>query len=73
MGNNRQTTHGRVVQIVRSEPEWIFKEKYLSPKGQRLWDEGKCSKAQAYAKYGKIRYVRNPNSVPIKTIHHISV
>ncbi len=58
------------VQFVRSKPEKLFKEKYLTKKGQKLLSSGTLTKKQAWEKYGKNRYVTNPESVIIKSINH---
>lgn len=73
------------VQYVRSQPEKVFMEKYLTPKGlsmMAILDE-KCHfdasitpklrkhlEKEIWAKYGKNRYVINPESVIIKGIFH---
>ena len=87
MANNRQATRGRkqneeftiidnnIVrarkQVVYSEPQRILKEKYLSHKGERLLREGLITKELAWTKYGKNRYIDNPNAKPVKVITHI--
>ena len=74
------------VQYVRSQPEKVFVEKYLSPKGMRMMailaektsnDASITPKLQKHlekeiwAKYGKNRYAINPASVVIKGIFHL--
>lgn len=66
------------VQLVRSKPLMKLKEKYLSPKGKKLLaltanlkpKERKAQTKEIWAKYGKNRYVRDPESVVIKVIKH---
>lgn len=74
------------VQYVRSQPEKVFVEKYLSPKGMRMMTilAEKASndtsitpklrkhlEKEIWAKYGKNRYAINPESVVIKGIFHL--
>lgn len=84
MANNRKTTRGRKnqIQIIYSEPQWILKERYLSPKGKKLLDKLQTmyeslkdngyiqSSIQIWNKYGKNRYQLNPNAKLIKIIVH---
>jgi len=73
------------VQYVRSQPEFVLKDKYLSPKGMRMMavlskkiteDTSitpklrKHIEKEIWAKYGKNRYTVNPESVIIKGIIH---
>lgn len=62
-------TSGRPQRIM-SEPRKLLIDRYLSPKGKRLLNEGKISKEIAWKKYGKNRYTINLNSKPIKLIYH---
>ena len=59
-------------QVVYSEPQRILKEKYLSPKGKRLFADAKTKEEKDFIwkLYGKNRYILNPNAKPIKTITH---
>jgi hypothetical protein len=68
--NNRKSTDGRIHQIIYSEKKKVFVGMYLTPKGQKLLDEGKISKSVAEAKYGKKKYRINPNAIPVKIISH---
>ena len=70
MANNRKTTNGRRNQVVYSEPQKLFVEKYLSPKGKRLLMNKEITKTEAWLKYGKNRYRINPNARPVKVIKH---
>ena len=63
-------------QVVYSEPQRILKERYLSPKGEILLNSGliqrgMITKEQIWEKYGKNRYIDNPNAKPVKTITHV--
>jgi hypothetical protein len=86
MANNRKTTPGRKhnegyerfegtlvkvrEQVVMSEPQYIFKERYITERMlERASKEG-LTKKQALAKFGKNRYAFNPNAKPLKTIIH---
>jgi hypothetical protein len=72
MANNRKTFNGRKIirkkQLVYSEPQYIQKEKYLTPKGKKLLT--KVNKKEIWEKYGKIRYKLNSNAKVIKVIYH---
>lgn len=79
MANNRKTTRGRNnisathvqrTQVVYSEPQKLFKEEYLTPKGQALLRSNVISKDEAWSKYGKKRYVNNPNAIAIRIVTH---
>lgn len=59
------------VQIIYSEPQKIFKEDYLSPKGKRLLKEDNLSREEIIEKYGKKRYTINHDAKPKKQIKHI--
>ena len=61
---------GTTTQIVMSEPSKIFKEKYLTKKGKRLLMNKILTKKEVWAKYGKNRYVKNPDAFPVKEIIH---
>lgn len=71
MANNRQATRSRIKQVVYSEPRKVFKEKYLTEKGQDLLNRGLISKKEAWNKYGKKRYTINPDAKPVKVITHV--
>ena len=74
MANNRQTRKsGRKIsfQEVYSEPQYILKERYLTPHMLSISAEEGLSHKQALTKYGKNRYAINPNAVVMKTIKHI--
>lgn len=60
------------IQIVYSEKRKIFKEKYLTKKGKvlMLTAKTKQEKEEVWKKYGKNKYINNPNSVPIGQIIH---
>lgn len=66
---NPRFVMGRV-QDVLSAPAKIFVEDYLSPKGEKLLDEGKITEKEAWDKYGKKRYKKNPKAYVIKQIVH---
>ena len=74
MGTNRQTgKSGRKIstQDIYSEPQFILKERYITPHMlERCISQG-WTKKQALAKYGKNRYALNPNAVVVKTVKHI--
>lgn len=58
-------------QIIYSKPLYIVKKaKYLSPKGKKLLDAKLITEDEAWQKYGKIRYMCNPDAEPIKVIYH---
>ncbi len=65
-------SEGRCEQVVYSEPRKILKEKYLSPKGKRLFANAKTKDEKEFVwnRYGKNRYIKNKNAKPIKTIKH---
>lgn len=68
MANNRKSksminVSARKTQIVYSEAQKLFKEKYLSPKGKRLF--AKSKKDLIWKLYGKNRYTVNPNAKPV--------
>jgi hypothetical protein len=71
MANNRKTTRGRKKQVVYSEPQRIFKERYITDHCLERGIREGLSRKQALDTYGKNRYITNPNAVPIKTIYHI--
>ena len=75
MANNRKTTRGRKnqIQIVYSEPRRIFKERYITDHMLEKAIRQGLSKKEALSKYGKNRYVNNPNAVPVKTIIHSNI
>lgn len=60
------------VQFVRSKPQRLFVEKYLTRKGKKLLSSGVIGKKEAWEKYGKNRYKDDPESVIIKSIKHIN-
>ena len=66
-------------QTIYSEPQFLFKERYLTKKGQRLMQrlhrteevlDRKDSEDSIWQKYGKNRYELNPNAKSVKTIYH---
>ncbi len=58
-------------QMVWSQPRYIRKgERYMTKKGKSLLASGLISEKEAWLKYGKNRYVLNPNAVLIKIIRH---
>lgn len=57
-------------QIIYSEPRKIFKEEYLTAKGERLLKSKKITKEEAWKKYGKKRYTINKNAFVVKEIFH---
>jgi len=69
--NNRKHTKGRVKQVVLSQPEKIFVEDYISPKGLRLVAAKEMTKKEAKKIYGKKRYRKNPDAVGVRTIQHL--
>ena len=60
------------IQQVLSEPRKQFKEKYLTKSGIIAMRTAisKKERKEIWAKYGKNRYVTNPNSKQIKEIIH---
>lgn len=68
MANHRQHgTSGRE-QIIMSAPSRLLVERYLSPKGIRLHMNAKTKeeKKLIWDKYGKNRYRKNPDSIPLR-------
>ena len=63
--------HG-YTQLVLSGPKKIFKEKVLTKKGQRLITSAttKAEKYAIWAKYGKNKYIKNPDIKPVRFIIH---
>lgn len=57
-------------QVVNSAPSKLLKEKYLTPKGKLRLANKEISKDDAWLMYGKNRYIKNPDSKPIKVIVH---
>jgi len=70
VAKTKQTRKSRKLQVVFSKPRKIFKEKYLTPKGQMLLQTKQISKEEVWKKYGKNRYVLDTSAQPIKNIHH---
>ena len=58
------------MQMVLNKPLKTFKEKYISPKGLKLFVQGVITRKEAWEKYGKNRYTINPNAKIIKGIKH---
>lgn len=60
-------------QTVYSEPKRILKGNYLTKKGLRLIAnaKNKAEKSEIWKKYGKNRYVNNPNAVSLHTAYHL--
>lgn len=72
---NPRSKKNKDIQVLYSEAPKIFKEKYLSPKGKRLISQHgltKKQKEEIWKKYGKNRYIPNPNAKPIGFIIHKS-
>lgn len=53
-------------QVVLTEPAKLFQKRYLTNKGMRLLLQGKISEEEADKKYGKNKYVGNPDAVPFR-------
>lgn len=84
MANNRKSlsrrkngklvsTSNQIKQIIYSEPRRIFKERYITDHMLEKAIRQGLSKKEALDKYGKNRYVNNPNAVPVKTIIHSNI
>jgi hypothetical protein len=75
MANNRKPTRGRkdVKQTIYSEPQRILKERYITDHMLEKAIRNGLTKKEALAKYGKNRYVTNPNAKPIKVIFHTNI
>ena len=57
-------------QIVRSAPEKVIVERYLTKSGKRKMQELGLSEKKALKVLGKNRKAVNPDSKPIKVIEH---
>lgn len=70
--SDRPRKSAKRVQIIYSEPVKLFKEKYLTPKGEKLMltAKTKAEKQKIWDKYGKNKYINNPNAKPIGQITH---
>ena len=76
MAKSNRVTEGmkkaksRNIQVIYSEPRRIFKEKYLTKKGKRLFASAKTQSERdaIWKTYGKNRYVSNPNAKIVKVI-----
>ncbi len=71
MAKNRETRKkGRKVQVVYSKSRKKFVERYLTPKGSILLATKQITKKDAWERYGKNRYVIDPEAVPVGIIYH---
>lgn len=70
LSRRKKVTKVDNMQVVYSEPRKVFKEKYLSPKGEELLSLGLIEKKEAWKKYGKNRYTVNPKAKPVNIIFH---
>lgn len=68
--NNRKETLGRKIQVIYSEPKYLLKERYITDHMLEKATIMGLNKKEALSKYGKNRYIVNPNAKPIKVIHH---
>ncbi len=61
------------VQVVYSGPKRIFKERYLTKKGKELMFSAvsKKDKDAIWAKYGKNKYIDNPDAKPVFQLTHL--
>jgi hypothetical protein len=75
MGKNKKSNNTRkktsYIQIVYSEPKYILKERYVTDYMLEKAIRNGMSKAEALDKYGKNRYMINPNAIPLKEIKHV--
>ena len=71
MAKNRKTRkNGRKVQVVYSKPQKKFVERCLTPKGSMLLATKQITKKDAWERYGKNRYVIDPEAIPVGLIYH---
>ena len=72
MANNRKLTKQRLKrkQDVYSEPTRLFVGRYITDHMLERAEKEGLGRNEALKKYGKNRYVTNPNAVLVKIIYH---
>lgn len=70
MAKSRKARVFTKTQEIYDRPRKVLIGRYLTPKGNRLLNEGTITEHEAYHKYGKNQYVIDPDAKVIKVITH---